>query len=214
MSNLKAFLKKKWAKPMLVALGLLIAIMSVPIPDEETNTPNTEISSEVGDNQTTEDQLAQKPEESEKESEGKNEIESEKESESESEEKTESHPTYLPTTPSITASKIPAYTGKAYVALNNNVPNFPTENLAPISYEYYSELDSLGRCGVVFACVGQDIMPTEEREGIGQVKPTGWHTVKYDIVDGKYLYNRCHLIGFQLTGGGRGTVHPPPPAGR
>ena len=99
MSNLKAFLKKKWAKPMLVALGLLIAIMSVPLPDEETNTPNTEISSEVGDNQTTEDQLAQKPEESEKESEGKNEIESEKESESEkgseseSEEKTESHPT-------------------------------------------------------------------------------------------------------------------------
>ena len=68
------------------------------------------------------------------------------------------------------------------------------------SYEVYSPLDGLGRCGAASACVGVDLMPTEERESIGQVKPSGWQTVKYDCVDGKYLYNRCHLIGFQLTG--------------
>ena len=113
---------------------------------------------------------------------------------------TESTPSYLPLKPAINVSDIPAYSGKAYVALNNNYPSFPTDNLSPISFEYYSDLDSLGRCGVVFACIGQDIMPTEERGNIGQVKPTGWRTVKYDIVDGNYLYNRCHLIGYQLTG--------------
>ena len=68
------------------------------------------------------------------------------------------------------------------------------------SFEVYSELDSLGRCGEAYANIGKDLMPTEDRESIGMIKPTGWHTVKYDIVDGKYLYNRCHLIGFQLTG--------------
>ena len=66
--------------------------------------------------------------------------------------------------------------------------------------EVYSELDSLGRCGVAFARVGKDTMPTEERGSIGMIKPSGWHTIKYDIVNGKYLYNRCHLVGYQLTG--------------
>ena len=79
-------------------------------------------------------------------------------------------------------------------------PDFSENEITSVSYEYYSELDALGRCGVCIASVGQDIMPTEKRGSIGQVKPTGWHTVKYDFVDGKYLYNRCHLIGFQLTG--------------
>lgn len=68
------------------------------------------------------------------------------------------------------------------------------------SYEVYSPLDSLGRCGVASACIGVDLMPTGERGSIGQVKPSGWQTVKYDCVDGKYLYNRCHLIGYQLSG--------------
>lgn len=80
------------------------------------------------------------------------------------------------------------------------MPDFKESELVTNSYEEYTALDSLGRCGVAIACVGQDIMPTEERGSIGQVKPSGWHTVKYDIVDGKYLYNRCHLIGYQLTG--------------
>lgn len=87
-----------------------------------------------------------------------------------------------------------------YVTLNNNNPQFESDELVTESYEKYSKLDSLGRCGVAMACIGKDIMPTEERGAIGQVKPSGWHTIKYDVVDGKYLYNRCHLIGFQLTG--------------
>ena len=95
---------------------------------------------------------------------------------------------------------VPAYDGKAYVAVNDNVPFFTEEELSSASYETYGELDPLGRCTVCVASVGQDLMPAEERGNIGAVKPTGWHTVKYDFVDGKYLYNRCHLIGYQLTG--------------
>lgn len=100
----------------------------------------------------------------------------------------------------ISLDSIPAYSGSPYVNINGGTPNFSDSDLTTKSYEYYSNLDSLGRCGVVYACIGRDIMPTEERGSIGMVKPTGWHTVKYDCVDGKYLYNRCHLIGYQLTG--------------
>ena len=98
-----------------------------------------------------------------------------------------------------TLDTIPAYSGEAYVPLNDNNPDFDPDNLPPRSFEEYSDLDSLGRCGVAFANVGLDLMPTEKRGSIGQVKPSGWKTVQYDIVDGKYLYNRCHLIGYQLT---------------
>ena len=100
----------------------------------------------------------------------------------------------------VSLSDIPAYSGNAYVAINGNVPYFNDSELSTSSYENYSALDSLGRCGVAVASVGRDIMPTKERGSIGSVKPTGWHTVKYDNVDGKYLYNRCHLLGYQLTG--------------
>lgn len=100
----------------------------------------------------------------------------------------------------ISVDGIPEYSGSPYVAINDNVPQFSEKDLVTSSYEYYSELDSLDRCGVVYACIGTDLMPTEERGNIGSVKPTGWHTIKYDIVDGKYLYNRCHLIGYQLSG--------------
>lgn len=95
---------------------------------------------------------------------------------------------------------IPAFSGEAYVAVNGNVPFFVEEEYTTESYESYSELDELGRCGVTMACIGVDIMPTEDRGSIGSVKPSGWQSVKYDCVDGKYLYNRCHLIGFQLAG--------------
>jgi DNA-entry nuclease len=97
---------------------------------------------------------------------------------------------------------IPDYSGKAYVELNGNIPEFTEAEKVTKSYEKYAELDSLGRCGVTVACVGKDIMPTEDRESISSVKPTGWINNKYDtdLVDGGYIYNRCHLIGFQLTG--------------
>lgn len=95
---------------------------------------------------------------------------------------------------------IPEYSDAPYYVIDDNIPEFADDEISTKSFEEYSNLDVLGRCGVTFACVGKDIMPTEERGAIGQIKPSGWHTVKYDFVDGKYLYNRCHLIGFQLTG--------------
>jgi DNA-entry nuclease len=98
------------------------------------------------------------------------------------------------------SSNIPDYSGSAYIILDDNIPNFETDLINTNSFEEYSDLDSLGRCGVALANIGTDLMPTESRGTIGSVKPTGWHTIKYDIVDGKYLYNRCHLIGYQLTG--------------
>ena len=99
----------------------------------------------------------------------------------------------------ININNIPAYSGNDYIVLNNNVPNFSDSDLTTTSFEEYSPLDSLGRCGVAYANIGTDLMPTEERESISSVKPSGWQSIKYDIVEGKYLYNRSHLIGFQLT---------------
>lgn len=92
------------------------------------------------------------------------------------------------------------YEQKSSIEISNNIPQFSSSEITTKSFERYSQLDYLGRCGTAVACIGRDIMPTEEREAIGQVKPSGWQLVKYDIVDGKYLYNRCHLIGYQLTG--------------
>ena len=103
-------------------------------------------------------------------------------------------------TPIVSLDSIPAYSGDPYVDINGNVPFFEESDLTTTSYEEYGELDDLNRCGEVSACVGVETMPTEERSSIGHVKPSGWQTAKYDCVDGKYLYNRCHLIGFQLTG--------------
>lgn len=99
----------------------------------------------------------------------------------------------------VSMQQIPAYSGKPYVEMDGNQPGFTEKDKVKKSFERYSEMDSLGRCGAAYANVGRDLMPTEKRGGIGKVKPSGWHTVKYDIVDGKYLYNRCHLIGYQLT---------------
>lgn len=97
-----------------------------------------------------------------------------------------------------TTTEIPEYSGEPYSIINNNIPFF-TETTTEC-FEEYPELDSLGRCGAAYACVGIDTMPTEERESISEVKPSGWHNKPYDFVDGGYVYNRCHLIGFQLTG--------------
>ena len=95
---------------------------------------------------------------------------------------------------------IPEYSGEPYVVLNNNIPNFEEKDKIAESFEIYNSLDELGRCTVAYANVSIYTMPDEERGSIGSVKPTGWHTVKYDNIDGKDLYNRCHLIGYQLTG--------------
>lgn len=102
--------------------------------------------------------------------------------------------------PTVTIEEIPSYTGEPYVEINGNVPSFSKEDLNADSFEMYGELDALGRCTIAYANLSQKLMPQKERGSIGQVKPSGWHTVKYDSVDGKYLYNRCHLIGWQLSG--------------
>ena len=100
----------------------------------------------------------------------------------------------------ITMDQIPAYSGSAYVEINGNVPSFGEVDPDLGAYEEYNDLDELGRCTQAVACVSPLLMPKEERGDISSVKPTGWHSVQYDFVDGKSLYNRCHLIGYQLTG--------------
>lgn len=106
--------------------------------------------------------------------------------------------------PEITYSleNIPEYSGAAYIDINGGQPDFSDEEKKLTeAFELYSELDALGRCGTAYANICREIMPTEERGGIGAIKPSGWHTVKYnDLIDGSYLYNRCHLIGYQLAG--------------
>ena len=103
--------------------------------------------------------------------------------------------------PKGSLDNIPAFDGtSAYVIINDNQPFFTADEIVSTSYEKYGELDGLGRCTVCIACIGIDLMPTEERESISQVTPSGWVNAKYDFIDGKYVYNRCHLIGFQLTG--------------
>lgn len=99
-----------------------------------------------------------------------------------------------------TVSDVPEYSGEPYVEINDNQPDFTEEELTTVSYEEYSKLDSLGRCGEAEACIGEDLMPEGERESISEVIPSGWENNEYDVVDGGYLYNRCHLIGYQLTG--------------
>lgn len=102
--------------------------------------------------------------------------------------------------PTISSSDIPAYSGNPYVEINGNVPYFTDADMTTEAFERYSALDGLGRCGTAYANVCKDIMPTAPRGPIGSVKPSGWQSVKYDNVDGKYLFNRCHLIGYQLSG--------------
>ena len=102
-------------------------------------------------------------------------------------------------TPGLQMSDIPPYQGRPFVVLNKNVPDFKESDYTTQSFEKYSKQDKLGRCGVAFANVGKETMPNKKRESIGSVKPSGWQISKYEFIDGKYLYNRCHLIGYQLT---------------
>ena len=97
-------------------------------------------------------------------------------------------------------SQIPEFDDVPYVELNGNVPYFTESDMTTEPFERYSELDDRGRCGVAYANVCKEIMPIKEREDISEVTPTGWMNNRYDIVDQEYLYNRCHLIAFQLAG--------------
>ncbi len=99
----------------------------------------------------------------------------------------------------ITLNTLPDYSGNAYVEINGSIPYFTEDEITTDAFETYSELDEYGRCGVAFANICQELMPTEPRGEIGSIRPTGWHTVKYDGIDGNYLYNRCHLIAYALA---------------
>lgn len=180
---------KKRIRPLAIGIVFLGAILITPSEDV------------INDNISTETIIAENLEEK------KDAVLLDTETEIvENTQESESEITYISedinTLSEFTIENIPEYTGTPYAIVNNNIPYFSESEIdqAGNSYETYSELDSLGRCGVCTASVGQDIMPTEERGSIGSVKPTGWHTVKYDCVDGNYLYNRCHLLGYQLTG--------------
>ncbi len=100
----------------------------------------------------------------------------------------------------LTASKLPKYSGQPYVVIGNNIPTFTAAELTTKGYENYSSLDNYGRCGAALASCGKELMPTGDRGSISSIYPTGWEQAKYDFVSGKYLYNRCHLIGWQLSG--------------
>lgn len=172
-----------WGLAIILALGLVGGLM-----DSDTDTPISNNDEIVTTETTIDNDLSETPNQ---------EPATEKEV---VEEKQPTNSIPEAKAPVIDLNTIPAYSGKAYVAVNNNIPYFTESEHTTTSFEKYSRLDSLGRCGVAFANIGVDIMPTEERGSIGSVKPSGWHTIKYENVDGKYLYNRCHLIGFQLSG--------------
>lgn len=180
--------KKKTFKPIILTVVFVVACMTAPLDEQNSDNVNTDntVSSSIEDNATDVTE------------EGTSEI-TENASENSSETNTTEETSQYVNSTNITIDEIPEYSGNAYVSINDNVPFFTDDEMITEAFEYYSDLDSLGRCGVAYANVCVDIMPTEERGEIGSVKPTGWHTVKYDIVSGKYLYNRCHLIGYQLS---------------
>ena len=224
-------IKGRWFKPVALVIAVILAWCFSPtsgaedsdsqtvsaeivediLPDEETEEPAVAVvvfdAAEDDEASSAEDEKITDPIQTEIKNQEKTEAAERSKADTESEDQTQNKETKpddaILDVEQFDISTVPAYSGKAYIAINNNVPFFTEADLqkAADSYESYSDLDSLGRCGVCAASVGTDIMPTEERGNIGQVKPTGWQTVKYNgIVDGNYLYNRCHLIGYQLTG--------------
>lgn len=207
--------KRKLFKPMIIVVVFMIAFM-VAIGDAEpaNNTDSLKESTETEVSQITEKTqetiaTTTTPEstatpmakETPKLTETPDETETPNETEVSKETATPTPEVVAELSQSFELSKVPAYSGSPYVSINGNVPYFTDSEMSAESYEYYSDLDSMGRCWVCVASVGKDIMPTGERGEIGSVKPTGWKTVKYaGVVDGNYLYNRCHLLGWQLTG--------------
>lgn len=210
--------KPKWIKGTSLLVAFIIACLIAPTSNTSTTEvaniePTEVISIESTETETIEIISTERTEDTEEAiTETETEIATEAETEtSTAENKTTASETAIKdqktttsknttsTAMSVSLSSIPAYSGSPYVAINNNVPFFTDNEMTTTAFENYSSLDTLGRCGVAYANVCTETMPTEERGAIGSVKPSGWHTVKYDIVSGKYLYNRCHLIGYQLS---------------
>ncbi len=191
---------KKGIKGLLIALAILFAIGIIGSPDEGENTDITshsvaQFDVSDGENADYSDVLSEEYNETDASSVGKPSTEKNHSTTNKQNEKPANSGDYK-----VKLSNIPSFSGKPYVVINNNIPGLSSADRTSKYFENYSPLDYLGRCTTVTACLGKETMPTEERGPIGSVKPTGWHTVKYDFVDGRYLYNRCHLIGFQLSG--------------
>ena len=176
-------MKQKSYKAILLLI-ILISLLFLCSCDTNENSSDSQPYNYTVDSQETVEITSEKP--TEQPTEKQTEIATEKPTERES----------IPFDISI----VPEYSGNPYITINDNKPYFDISKYSAESFESYTPLDNLGRCGVAFACVSKDIMPTEERGQIGMIKPSGWHIIKYDCVDGKYLYNRCHLLAYQLTG--------------
>ncbi|MBQ7359312.1 MAG: DNA/RNA non-specific endonuclease [Lachnospiraceae bacterium] len=209
-------------KPVAVAVLFLVAVFTIPLPEEDSYLAETQQSGEVLDEIAGEDtaiegsDVAAVGEEAtgDKADEASGEDSTASQNKDDTPWGEEIDATGVAEdvsllTPEETAQKIlaviaeglPAYTGDMFTVIHDNVPYFEAEEMTDVSYEYYSPLDDLGRCGPCVASIGRDIMPTEDRGAIGSVKPSGWNQAKYTgVVDGAYLYNRAHLIGHQLTG--------------
>ena len=174
-------------KGLLVYLTLIALLFSGCSQDISTYSDNTEVTQAVTKSNSATKSDSKKP----KKKSGKN---------TSSKKNKSSKRTTKSSKSSFSYKNVPKYKNKPYVAIKNNEPFFKKNELKGKSFEKYSKLDYLGRCGVAEASIGTDLMPSEKRDSISQVKPTGWHSVRYDFVDGKSLYNRCHLIGYQLSG--------------
>ncbi len=207
--KLRGKLKLKTGISIALAVGFLfVGVLLTPASDTPTDTGNndSQISDTVLDDTSESDTSAENSTDSQTENISKDETVSSSEDKTSSDTETGSS---KPTASGIEAEKdeplklsdIPAYSGKAYVVINNNIPNFSASELKTKGYEKYSNLDSLGRTQTAIASVGKDTMPKadEERGAISSIYPTGWKQAKYDSISGKYLYNRCHLIGWQLS---------------
>ena len=178
---------KNKIKGLLVYLTLIALLFSGCGQDISTYSDNTEVTQAVTKSNSETKSDSKKP----KKKSGKN---------TSSKKNKSSKRTTKSSKSSFSYKSVPKYKDKPYVAINNNEPFFKKNELKGKSFEKYSKLDYLGRCGVAEASIGTDLMPSEKRGSISQVKPTGWHSVRYNFVDGKSLYNRCHLIGYQLSG--------------
>lgn len=196
-------IKGKWFKPAaLVAAFFITCMLAAPILEEQDKEPASIVVNTTEDSGITDEKATVKDTSDDVKIQVNTTPKDETKEDTKPQEDEKTTETDVPeaSTPQVTLADIPAYSGKAYIEVNGNVPYFNDSELVTTSFENYSSLDSLGRCGIAYANICTEIMPTEERGSIGSVKPSGWGSVKYDCVDGKYLYNRCHLIGFQLAG--------------
>ena len=185
--------KPQWIRAVILGVVFVVACAISPLSDDTEKINNTE------QIQISSEEVTETEQETETETEKETETETETQKQDTSKD-SESNVGTITANDNVSLDSIPAFSGSPYVAINDNVPFFTDSEMVTTAFENYSNLDSLGRCGIAYANICKEIMPTEERGEIGSVKPSGWHTVKYDVVSGKYLYNRCHLIGFQLAG--------------